>query len=238
MPSVEFTLDWRGIIIAAAFVALFFLARGWSQRYPHPLWRFSHFPLLKRIPAGWSTKFHRLPDIFLYASLASFLLAFIDPHFVIPKRESIHLPKPPPLEGIGIYLVLDQSLSMEEQVRVRQADGSTKTMSRIDLLKAVTTDFVNARPQDLIGMITFARGAYIESPLTLDHQAILDKLKKLDIMRNKDQDGTSIGYAIYKAATIIAATRHYAETLQGEEKPAYEIKSNIIILVTDGIQEP
>src|SRR5262249_21734707 len=39
-------------------------------------------------------------------------------------------------------------------------------------------------------------------------------------------------------AQIIAATKQYAEKLPKEEKPAYNIKSWAMILVTDGLQDP
>lgn len=76
------------------------------------------------------------------------------------------------------------------------------------------------------------------APLTLDHQSILDQLAMFDIMRVKDQDGTAIGYAIFKTVNLIAATRNYAKDLMGKGKPAYEIKSSVILLVTDGLQDP
>ena len=60
----------------------------------------------------------------------------------------------------------------------------------------------------------------------------------LEYVTAREEDGTSIGYAIFKAANLIAATRHYAEDLAGEGKPAYDIKSSVMILVTDGLQSP
>jgi Ca-activated chloride channel family protein len=127
---------------------------------------------------------------------------------------------------------------MEEKVEEALPDGSHRSISKIAMLREVTQEFVKNRPNDMIGIIGFSRGAQVLDPLTLDHQAILDQLSKLDIQRAKDQEGTSIGYAIYKTANLIAATRHYAEDLHAEGLPAYSIKSSIMILITDGVPEP
>jgi Ca-activated chloride channel family protein len=66
----------------------------------------------------------------------------------------------------------------------------------------------------------------------------LKELNAFNTVGERDQDGTSIGYAIYKAASLIAATRHYAEALAEKKEPAYTIKSEVIILLTDGLQDP
>ena len=90
----------------------------------------------------------------------------------------------------------------------------------------------------MIGLVAFARTVQILAPLTLDHKLLLDKLGKLNVIGIEDQDGTAIGYAIYKTANLIATTRHFAEDLRGKGKPAYDIKDAVMILVTDGMQDP
>jgi len=146
-----------------------------------------------------------------------------------------------PIEGIAIYLVLDRSGSMAGNIKSHK-----KMITKMDLLKDVTKNFVvghpqsglKGRPNDMLGLVVFSRGAQVLSPLTLDHQAIMDQLDQLQYITDYNQDGTAIGYAIYKTAHLIAATRHYAQNLLGEGKPAYEIKSSVMILITDGLQSP
>ena len=72
---------------------------------------------------------------------------------------------------------------------------------------------LKGRPNDLIGLVTFARGAQVLSPLTLDDEAVIDQLKKLQVVTDEKQDATAIGYAVYKTVDLIAAAKHYAQEL-------------------------
>lgn len=198
--------------------------------------------------AGWRERIANLPSALRWTAFALFLLAYADPHTfreVAPEQDD----RPPimrrPTEGIAIYLLLDNSGSMYRDISVLTPDGRREKMSKIDMLKVVTEQFVRGdkhlklpgRPNDLIGMITFARSAQVVSPLTLDHALIEKKLRALKVNRDPTQVGTGIGYAIYKAVNLIAETRHFGQERIKEGKPAYEIKSAVILLVTDGFQE-
>lgn len=181
-------------------------------------------------------------------ALIFFLAAAANPRLHIKKEETGEPSSnrtPPAIEGVAIYFVLDQSGSMEGKAQISSSRGR-ETITKLALLKQVTKAFIQGdanlglkgRPSDMIGLVAFARTAQVLSPLTLDHSILLDKLAKLDMMRIDDQDGTGIGYAIYKTANLIAATRHFAENLRGQGKPAYTIKDAVMILVTDGMQDP
>lgn len=175
-----------------------------------------------------------LPNLMTYLTLIFFLFAFIDPHFFIKKTAPItEITDKGNTEGIAIYLLLDQSGSMGEYVESQQ-----KLVTKMELLKQVTQQFIEKRPNDLIGLIAFARYAKVLSPLTLDHEAILERLSNLNVVQKPDQDGTAIGYAIFKAVNLIAATKHFAEDLITEGKPFYDIKNSIVVIVTDGFQYP
>lgn len=162
-----------------------------------------------------------LPKTLNMIALALLLLSFTDPYIPLKGvvKEQIFT------EGIAIYLVLDHSGSMMERIET----GITK----FDLLKQTTRQFIEARPSDLIGVNAFARTTQVLAPLTLDHAEVLEKLDSLTKVPNIDQEGTAIGYAIYKTANLISATRHFAE-----EKGGYAIKDAIMILITDGFQDP
>lgn len=138
-----------------------------------------------------------------------------------------------PTEGVALYLVLDRSGSMRQEIV-----GPAHRISRFEALKRLTMNFVHERPNDLIGLIAFARTAHVLSPLTLDHQAVQAQLEALHPVVTRSEDGTAIGYALFKTVNLIAATQHFAAHGLGEESPSYIIKSTAIVIVTDGIQQP
>jgi Ca-activated chloride channel family protein len=80
-------------------------------------------------------------------------------------------------------------------------------------------DFIRKRPNDRIGLIAFSAVPYLASPLTLNHDWLVENLQRLHVGTIKEL-GTAIG-----DATAAAAKR-----LQAQK----EAKSRIIILLTDG----
>jgi Ca-activated chloride channel homolog len=254
MLGVSFAIDTTALGIALPLGALAYFVWRWRQTFSLPHLKFSNLRGFEGPSQGWRRALASTPQRLAWLSLLFFALAFLDPHLFIDRKKEQkgkHLPygqlgEVSPSEGIAIYFVLDQSGSMMEKVSAVTPDGFRKMMSKIDLLKQVTTQFIQGdpklklegRPNDMIGLVAFARGATILSPLTLDHQAILDQLSHFDVVHQRDQDGTAIGYAIFKTVNLIAATRHYAQELIEKGEPAYTIKNSVIILVTDGLQDP
>ena len=139
-------------------------------------------------------------------------------------------------KGIAIQMVVDRSSSMSAEMRYRG-----DKLNRLEAVKAVFEEFVNGngddlpgRPDDLIGMIIFARYADTVCPLTLSHGAVSEFLRGVDIVKRRSEDGTAIGDAVALAAARLKTAE---ETLNRQAKnkiKEYEIKSKIIILLTDG----
>lgn len=241
-----FEIDWIALGITIPILLISYTLYVFKHRFPSPLLFFSTLTDLKKAEkaTSWFPYLSQLSHYLLYAAFALFMIAFIDPHFLISKTFTPQ--NSTPKEGIAIYLVIDQSGSMNETINTQSSTGEQLTESKEDLVKQVTSEFImgnpqsglTGRPNDLIGLMTFARTAQILSPLTLNHQYLINKLDKLQVVKNASEDGTSIGYALYKTVNLIAATRHYAQDLIGADQPAYDIKSSIIILVTDGLQQP
>lgn len=233
-------------LILFAFVLLSLLMWKWGNRFQTPHLKFSSLSPFLESPGNFREVYANIPKQLVFFSLIACGIAFLDPHYFVKKDpqlktddsiQPVHIPS----EGVAIYLVLDQSGSMAGELKTRRG-----TMTKMDLLKKVSKEFVagdkqiglSGRSQDMLGLLTFARGAQVLAPLTLDHQSIIDRLNTLSYISDLNLDGTAIGYAIYKTANLIAATRHYAQELEGEGKPAYTIKSSIMIVVTDGLQAP
>lgn len=116
-------------------------------------------------------------------------------------------------EGIDIVLALDCSTSMlAEDFKLKG-----KRCSRLDVTKNVVEDFIKMRPNDRVALAAFASQAYTVCPLTLDHEWLLENLKR--IKTGMFEDGTAIGMGMTVGLSRL------------EESAA---KSKIIILLTDG----
>ena len=116
--------------------------------------------------------------------------------------------------GIDIVLGLDVSGSMEALDFL--VNGYR--LNRITVVKSVVAKFIDERPNDRIGLVAFAGSPYIVSPLTLDHDWLLQNLERVDV--GIGDDGTAIGSA------IAAAVNHLRTT---------KAKSKVVILLTDGV---
>jgi Ca-activated chloride channel family protein len=238
---VHFAVDIIASILALlSILALgIFTGRNFSKKTP-PSFSFSRVNDLKS--HSWRTAFVPYSTYLQLAALILLLLAFIDPHLQFkrpPNPEEKQQPSQQlPTEGIAIYLDLDQSGSMSEKVTAINKEGFKQTIPKIDLLKQVTGQFIKDHPTDLIGLVAFARVPKVLIPLTLDQEALLNQLGQFQVVKKTDEDGTGIGYAIYKTAQLIAATRHFSQDLRSEGEPSYTIKSAVIIVVTDGFQDP
>ena len=55
----------------------------------------------------------------------------------------------------------------------------SERLNRLDMAKEVLKKFILKRPSDRIGFVAFATQAYIASPLTLDHDFLLQNLERL-----------------------------------------------------------
>lgn len=116
--------------------------------------------------------------------------------------------------GIDILLALDVSRSMlAEDFTI-----GNQQVNRLDAVKRLTKKFIEGRPADRIGIVAFAGQPYLVSPLTLNHDWLLQNLERLRI--GLVEDGTAIGSAIASAANRL--------------KDQKESKSRIILLLTDG----
>ncbi len=117
--------------------------------------------------------------------------------------------------GVDIMLVTDLSWSM----MALDMGGTEERISRFDIAAGVLEDFVRKRPSDRLGLIVFSAVPYLASPLTLNHDWLIDNLKRLHVGMIRDL-GTAIGDAAAAGAKRLQALR--------------DSKSRIIILLTDG----
>jgi Ca-activated chloride channel homolog len=232
------TIDFTAFWIAVLLIPFFFWIKKRMDSSQVPFLYFSNLAVLKSFQQTGRANWVSFSPALKQLAFLLFLIAWIDPHFRTLRSDSktagdSHTPS----EGIALYLLLDRSGSMAEKV-VAVIDGKKQSISKADLLRDVTKEFILNRPSDLIGLVAFARLPIILSPLTLDHSLLEKKLDEFQIVQNKQEDGTAIGYAIFKTVAAIDATRHFANQVPSNERAPYEIKNTAIVVVTDGFQAP
>jgi Ca-activated chloride channel homolog len=139
-------------------------------------------------------------------------------------------------KGIAIEMVVDRSGSMGTEM---EYEG--KNITRLDVVKKVFLDFalgnhgnLPGRPNDLIGMIAFARYPDTVCPLTLAHGTLPLFLKNTKLVTRRSEDGTAIGDALALAAARLKTAETTLGKQQFDKKSTYQIKSKIIILLSDG----
>jgi Ca-activated chloride channel family protein len=117
--------------------------------------------------------------------------------------------------GVDIMLVLDLSWSMMSL----DMGGENEESSRFGIASSVLEDFVGKRPNDRMGLTVFSGVPYLASPLTLNHDWLIQNLHRMHIGIINEL-GTAIGDATASAAKRL--------------KMLKDSKSRIIILLTDG----
>ena len=156
--------------------------------------------------------------------------------------------------GIAMMICVDRSGSMLEGFPFENTE-----IPKIDAVKRVFRQFVQGdgsalkgRPDDIIGLVTFARFADTVCPMVREHEALvklMDDVKVADPRVGNPEAGTSIGDGVALGAArlkdvereLIRRQREgKPKSAPGEAKPnakaedSYEIKSKAIILLTDG----
>jgi Ca-activated chloride channel family protein len=116
---------------------------------------------------------------------------------------------------VDIMLVLDLSWSM----MALDMGPPSERISRFAIASQVLEDFVRKRPNDRLGLVVFSAVPYLASPLTLNHDWLIENLHRLHVGLIRDL-GTAIGDAVAAGAKRLKGLK--------------DSKSRIIILLTDG----
>ena len=134
-------------------------------------------------------------------------------------------------EGVAIQLLVDISSSMEQSL----AADDGERMSRLEATKRVVEQFIRHRPDDLIGLITFARYADTLSPLTHGHDALVAIVRELDIQERPTEDGTGYGDALALACARLDQMGQWQPAAgKRTADPSAMVRSKVVVLLTDG----
>lgn len=202
MSQYEFAHQW--VLYLLLLLPLMAYLRGhWGKTAAIEYSGLSLFGSLARArkvrPGGWLSALR-------YLSLFCFLIALARPQKIDTSTQVQE-------SGIDMMLAIDLSPSME----ALDYHKNGQEMSRVQVVRETVGSFIQARPNDRIGMVVFAGEAYLMSPLTLDHDWLLQNVDRLQV--GLAGDATAIGSAIATCANRL------------RDQPA---KSKIIVLLTDG----
>ena len=202
--SFRFASPWWFLLLAL----LPLLWRARDRRGRQPAVRFPTFAVLRSV--GPSSDRRRRLVLGGLRSLVVVLVAFA---MARPQAGSaatqVHR------EGVDVVLAVDISGSMLAE----DFELPGGRASRLDVVKSVVKDFVEARAEDRVGLVLFAARAYTQCPLTLDHGWLRQNLDRAQI--GMIEDGTAVGAGIATAVNRLRAST---------------AKSKFVVLLTDGQQ--
>ena len=206
-----------------AFLPLGFAAWRLLRRGRRSGIRFSAVSRLPAKAAGWRAKVAALTPFFLIIGLAALTVASARPRTSLAHEKKS-------VDAIAIAMTVDVSGSMDALDLTPKGERFSRETTRLAVVKKLFAEFVEKRPDDLIGLVTFGGYAATRSPLTADHEALLNVLKGVEIPSiavdaqgqaiARDEQMTAIGDGL---ATALARLK--------DAKP----KTKIVILLSDGV---
>ena len=200
--GITFTNPWLLCLLLA--IPLLAWLKGMRGRAPAII--FSATAPLRNLGRSVESKSGNFAAGLIYLSLGLLIAALARPQL---GKTLSHVEA----SGIDIIIAIDVSGSMLTEDYIIGGHRA----SRLDTIKEVTRKFIEGRPNDRIGIIAFGGRPYLVSPLTLDHDWLLQNLERVRI--GMVEDSTAIGSAIASASS----------RLKGRDS-----KSKVIILLTDG----
>jgi len=173
-----------------------------------------------------------VPGTLRLLALALFIVALARPQRGMEQVRDVS-------EGIAIEMVVDRSSSMAAEMMF---EG--RRMTRLEVVKDVFEAFVlgdgdrlPGRRNDLVGMVSFARYAETICPLTRAHGARPRFLETVRLAQPRtEEDGTAIGDAVALAAARLKTAEETMARQAPDRADRYEIRSKVMILLTDGRQ--
>lgn len=177
---------------------------------------------LQKAPSGLK---HKVAAIAPYLILGGLLLLIVSAGR--PRKTTARTDRD--VDALAIEMAVDVSGSMQAlDLSVRTPAGE-KVQTRLDVVKETFSEFVRARPEDLIGLVTFGGYAATRSPLTADHAALLQTLKGVEIPTGKiDDQGRPVSDEELLTAIGDGLSTALARVADAEPK------TKIVVLLSDG----
>ncbi len=226
MDSFRF-YSWYWFALVPVVLALVWY---YSRSANRPASVYSSVSDLKRLPITLMQRVNRLLPALFATGLCLIVVGLARPQS--GKSESrINS------EGIAIELVLDISGSME----ALDFQLNSKEVSRLEAVKHVVSEFIagskrsglQGRRNDLVGLVAFCGFADSKCPLTLDHGALVEIVKSLEVPRAiRDRRGRIINQDTLQEELATAIGDGVA--LGIDRLKDSKSKSKVLVLLTDG----
>jgi Ca-activated chloride channel family protein len=202
-------LWFLGLLLLPVFAVLFFWA---ERRGAKRLQEFASARLLPQL-AGTVNHFRRVLRFALL--LLGFTLAMVS----LAQPRWGYTFQDVQRKGLDLLLAVDTSRSML---------SNDVQPNRLERVKLATQDLINELQGDRVGLIAFAGRAFVQAPLTIDYDAVIESINDLDT-KTIPEGGTNISQAIARAVEIFgkSATGNRALIIftDGEELSGDAVKS-------------
>jgi Ca-activated chloride channel family protein len=187
------------LLVLIPLMIYFFL---FYKRKNRPSVRMSNIDAVKFYRPTLRQRLINLPVLLRLLAIVLFIIALARPQSS-SKASNVKT------EGISIVVALDISSSMlAEDFRP----------NRIEAAKKLAVEFIEGRPNDLIGLVVFSGESFSQCPITTDHSVLINMMK--DIKTGMLIDGTAIGEGLATAIDRIKDAK---------------TKSKVVVLITDGV---
>jgi Ca-activated chloride channel family protein len=202
VPELRFVHPYAFLLLVP--VALFVLRR-FVVPGSRAVVAYSDTRLLAGLPVGWRIQLRRLPAALYGAAALALIIAMARPQAGIGRFTSL-------ASGVDTVFTIDISDSM--------ARADFNGLPRLEAARMMIRAFIQDRPSDRIGLVTFANDAFLLSPPTLDHTLLLEILDSVTYASSQElSTRTALGMGIAAAARLLANS---------------SATSRVILLVTDG----
>ena len=214
---MSFASPWMALLLLPLGFAAWRLLRRGSRGGV----RFSAVSRLPAKAAGWRAKAAAISPFVLLAGLALLVVAAARPRTSLARgRKSV--------DAIAIAMTVDVSGSMDALDLTPKGERFSRRTTRLAVVKRLFAEFVEKRPDDLIGLVTFGGYAATRAPLTADHAALLKVLEGVEI---PSVAVDAQGRAIAGDEQMTAVGDGLAFARLRDAKP----KTKIAILLSDGV---
>lgn len=190
---------WFWLMLVLPLMIIWYI---WRLKKHEGEFNFSSFTLFKGVKTSSKARFRHVLFVMRLLSLALIIGALARPQ----SRSSWKNTK---TEGIDIVISMDVSLSML---------AKDFKPDRLEVAKEVIIDFIDARPDDRIGLVIFGGEVFTQCPLTSDHKVLKNMFPQ--IKAGSLNQGTAIGLGLAGAVARIKDSKS---------------KSKVIIFISDGV---